>query len=317
MKSEKEITETLEQEGYKFIKWLSVRGGNRIFEMECPEGHITEKSVGNFNQGKMCKICSYAHLSNLKTPDVSYYQGLLLSNNRYHKDMYITSLLPHRKLNFYCAVCSEDELGLSGLCDGNFKMARSSVKVGCIPCRCNKSHVLTEVQNTYLLSKRLREVGKDFVCWEGKYKNDRTKFKLVCEKGTPHKMTYSCFKANSYRCKCCGERKEGFDYNSKATLYLYEVIVDGKLGCKVGISNCIDKRLYNQKGINKLCTYRLLYEWEFSTGSLAFDIEQEVKNKFDNKFFSKKEMPDGYTESYNIKDLPEILNHISLPFHLN
>lgn len=310
--SEEEIAETLKQEGFTFIKWVDVkRGGNRIFKMSCPYGHITEKSVGNFNQGKRCQVCSYLYLSFLKTPDVSYYQKLLSDNVKYKEHMSITGLLPDRKLNFHCTLCKSDEIGLAGLCDGTFKMNRSSVKQGCIPCRCNKSHILTLEQNTYLLSNRLKETGKQFVCWDGVYKNDRTKFNLVCEKGTPHTMSYTCFKTNGYRCKCCGERKEGFDYNSKATLYAYEVSYEGRFGCKVGISNCLHKRFSNQKGTNKHCKYKLLYKWEFKTGREAFDIEQEVKNNFYNKFFSKKEMPDGYTESYDIKDLPEILNHIT------
>lgn len=307
----KTIKRLLSEVNYTFFGWTGeIKSNQKLFYILCDKGHETIKSLGNLKQGKMCRVCANVNLSETKSSPLSHWEGILAHSPNYTNDMSITSKLEGRFLNFHCNKCAEDMYSKEGIGSGDFKIRNYCLSKGQIPCRCSFKPLYTEEQTLFRLKLELNKINKKFEGIVGDFIGNKTKFKVSCAKGTCDELSIVNFNNRGYRCKCCGERKEGFDYKNKACLYIYEIQHKLKLGCKVGITDNITKRESSHRGVNKLCDYKLLNKWEFSIGRDAFDIEQEVKDKFDNKFFSKKEMPSGYTESYDIKDLPEILNHI-------
>ncbi len=129
---------------------------------------------------------------------------------------------------------------------------------------------------------------------------------LTCDKGHTFKQRAGNL-LSGYGCPSCA--RSGFSYDKVG--YLYILKIDNIYG-KIGISNKYLKRVSQIINKSKV-DVELIKVYTFEQGVIAKDIETFLLASEDLKFsvVSKADMPDGYTETFYLKDLELILSKIT------
>lgn len=110
--------------------------------------------------------------------------------------------------------------------------------------------------------------------------------------------------AGNYGCPQCASY--GFNPSIPATLYILSVKKDGKLlSYKFGISATPKQRVRGLKSKNCLEITPLAF-FKFELGSDAYKMEQILMKRF-NRYLTKDQMLDGYTETFRPEDLSSVL----------
>lgn len=307
------IKATLIKEGATFISWSGIIiGNNEQYSYVCKGGHSCNSTYGNFAQGKRCKLCANIETGNRYRADTDYWQDIVNNNVLYAEGTKVQVVLDGtRKLDYFCPVCAEDPIAKAGLCQGKFKVQNHLLHNGCRPCRCSKHTYLPQAHQEFLISTKMKGTGKSFVEWVGEYINNDSRLLLSCKEGNNHEISASNYKLNGYRCYCCDGRSYGFDGTKSASLYINHCVSYDKEGFKMGITNrSVELRHNEQKNSSDLLKYDTVHVFNFEVGEDALVLERRLKSKYPRFFFSKEELPDGYTETFDIKYLPSMLKDI-------
>lgn len=136
----------------------------------------------------------------------------------------------------------------------------------------------------------------------GDYINGKTKttFKCVCGNiwmSTPGNIL------KGQGCPSCAEY--GFKLNKPAWIY----VIDFGEFIKYGITNNIKVRLGKLKQSNG--KYFVVITKMYETGSMAFNMEQRIKQELGGKFVTKDILPDGWTETLPKDNLEMLINLIN------
>ena len=99
-------------------------------------------------------------------------------------------------------------------------------------------------------------------------------------------------------CPNCVERH--FNTSKEA----WEYILDFGYFLKFGITNNISRRLEDHK---KNGEYRIVHIRHHSVGQMALDWENNIKRTYGGRYVTKKECPDGYTETLPIDILESLI----------
>lgn len=259
-----------------------------------------------------CKKCATNITKNNTLKSDEYHITQFMSTGAFHKNsIFKRNSIKKDKRNYcsfwdyICPICSNDEYVKKGLCNGIFTVEGSSLKSGCLPCRCSKQPRWTQHQREYQISNELKERNNDnvtytFIKWLTQYKNGNTKFIYNCSKHGNKKISVrNCL--NHYGCPQCGK------HNQMET-YINLIYDDNEnIAIKYGKANNSLKRLVAQKRhcVNDIKNIGI---WKFNTTNLCNDAENECKERF-YAIIPKEEMKDGYTETtyfYNYDEIVKI-----------
>lgn len=127
----------------------------------------------------------------------------------------------------------------------------------------------------------------------------------ICPEG--HEWFTSPNDRSQYETGCPNCSISGYKTELEGYLYLHKVRVGEKIGFKYGITNYPKQRIYHLKSRNiissdkeKLVEISNLFIYK-GPGHLILEFEGIIRDLFGKNFFSKDELPDGYTETLKFK----------------
>lgn len=125
----------------------------------------------------------------------------------------------------------------------------------------------------------------------------------ICKEG--HEWSTSPNDRLSYDTGCPNCSISGYKTELPGYLYLHKIRVNEKYGFKYGITNYPKKRINHLRSRNIISKNK---ESEIENififkgpGNLILDCEGKIRDTFGKSFFSKKEFPDGHTETLKFK----------------
>ncbi len=186
------------------------------------------------------------------------------------------------------------------------RVLSSSLKGKSLCPKCNRE----QVANTFKTS------NEDFIikaqCLFPEYDYSKVDYDgvskyvtITCDKGHMFKQKAGNL-LTGYGCPSCS--RTGFSYDKKG--YLYILKIDNIYG-KIGISNKYQSRIKHITSSAKV-DVELIKLFTFEQGVIAKDIETFLLSSKDLQFsvVSKCDLPDGYTETFHLRDLEIILDKI-------
>lgn len=205
--------------------------------------------------------------------------------------------------DYTCPICSHDMFVSKGLCTGVFTIRTSDLKDGKRSCRCSSSYRYTKEQRLYMVKEKCKDMGihlVDYVCPE-KHNAKNFKLSLQCNKGHIWESTVDVLIHKNCGCPFCAGHDQKYGY--------INLIKDRKtpVGLKFGITRDLDHRLKAQNRRNVLNMFRIC-AYEFPTSEACKQAEQECKTILKCGIFSKREVPDGHTETVALTAYEQIVS---------
>lgn len=138
----------------------------------------------------------------------------------------------------------------------------------------------------------------------------KTRFEYVCKIHGKQNVRYHDFVNKGNRCKCCAEH--GYSTSKQGTFYIYQWTKDTHSFIKFGITN--QKELSRIKKQKRGIEYKYKNVWSatFEDGAIPLYIENYIKNSgIEIGTMSKKDFPDGFTETTHISNLVVLENLVT------
>ena len=268
-----------------------------------PEGYFVS-TKSNLLKGQIPCGCS-------KKPEWEEWQYLILSR-RASKDRFIVHGFAEEFKNAYT------KLNLECIKDGH-KWTASIHNVinngrGCPKCKYELHKEQRKIPEYIALQKCIgicKEMDYDVIGFVEGYKGvHKTRFEYNCKTHGKQNVSYSNFVSGEKRCKGCAI--SGYSTSKQGTFYVYQWTKDEHIFIKFGITN--QKELSRIKKQKRGTEYKYKKVWSatFEDGSIPLYIENYVKNSgIEIGVISKKEFPDGFTETTNISNLVVLENLIT------
>lgn len=131
------------------------------------------------------------------------------------------------------------------------------------------------------LDEALDKTGLDLTNWKYPISKDGAMFKPYYNKGT------------------------GFSKTKKGFVYVLKYMIGKEEFLKFGITSDIKKRLGHSKRMNNSLMELLFYK-QYRTGEEALDVENKIKRSVPCGVVGKDVLPDGYTETCDLKYLNKL-----------
>lgn len=109
----------------------------------------------------------------------------------------------------------------------------------------------------------------------------------------------------------------GFKRDVEGSFYITRWEGFGEEFIKFGVTNNEVKIRVKQQSWGSSLNYNILYDFRFYLGDDAWTIERDILKNFDCGVCPKQWLPDGYTETTHVENLPKILNYIQTNYGLN
>lgn len=304
-----------------FVGWMSDDGklevvgiadetgkdGRKLFKVTCiecskdpelfPDGYfISNKS--NLKTGRKPCGCS-------KSPKWEEWQYLILAH-RAAKGRFIVHGFAEEFKN------QNTKLSLECLKDRHKWTANISDIVnggrGCPKCAGNIKY--TEQEALQKCIDICKEMNYDVVGFVDGYKNNKSLFEYVCKIHGKQNVCYRDFVNYGRRCSGCAEY--GYSTSKQGTFYVYQWTKDCHNFIKFGITNQKElARIKKQKRETKY-NYKKVWSAIFEDGSIPLYIENYIKNSgIEMGIMSKKDFPDGFTETTHISNLVVLENLVT------
>lgn len=149
--------------------------------------------------------------------------------------------------------------------------------------------------------------GTSFTLNEDKvnFRGHNTYWDILCSRcNVPVTQERSPIYRGAVACSC----KTGGGYSSHKKGYFYISTWSSFIKC--GITNSLPSiRMKNQESCSGL-EGTLCYEWSHEDGSVIQELETQIKATFERGVVSKETFPDGYTETYDYRDLSSIVSYV-------
>ncbi len=214
--------------------------------------------------------------------------------------------------------------------DGNYNGVNTKVKIGCgehgswsstsiheynkydpicIHCdsyRVGRNRSPDELMITGFMKSGGFSEGTEFKRSENKSKNGfREYWDVLCpDCGDEYTSLYKSLSSGSRGCSCSNYRQK----------FLYLMTIkdecgETELGAKFGIANNPEERLKGLKRKTKLII-DLIHTWEFDKIQDCKDSERFISQNFDTGFFSREDLPDGWTETISPLDIIPVFHYL-------
>lgn len=225
----------------------------------------------------------------------------------------------HDTFCYQCSRCSNDEYVKAGLCSGIFYISGYNLMAKQRSCRCSHPrkthrHRYTEEQRKYQIELACKKLNLKFVGFHGDPKEGGKASRIVdiqCFCGNIMTQTIHYFlNGNRQHCGCVN--KGGFDDSLEGSFYVVEWYGAGTNFIKVGITNKeVMSRVSDQSSVTRY-NPKLLFTLNFSWGYNARNLESIILKtlKSHRRAIPKEVFPDGYTETFSMDKLDEIMDLI-------
>ena len=198
-----------------------------------------------------------------------------------------------------CKRCSHDEYVMAGLCDGYFESLNHEIARGKMPCRCSGMKTLTYGQICYKVTSLTARHGDyefDSID-EDDYAKNKTMARVfrICSRHGKFSNSIANAIKNESGCPMCNG-------GNQRQAYINIVSVDGiDVAAKFGIAahyiNRIHQQNRNSASVRNLCVF------EFESIEDCRAAERECKKSFRRGVVSKSTLPDGYTETVDLREI--------------
>lgn len=124
------------------------------------------------------------------------------------------------------------------------------------------------------------------------YKLNAVPVSIICKEHGEFKQRPNDHTSGKKGCPLCS--KSGFDKNKAATLYYLSI--DNGTAYKIGITNRTVKDRFNSCDLDKI---KIIKEWDYPLGSLAYDVERKIIDKYKEfKYSGYDLLQSGNTELF-------------------
>lgn len=178
-----------------------------------------------------------------------------------------------------------------------------------------KKRTPTEEVMSKLLSTGNIAEFKGWLTPSNAYEGKDSKFSALCPQG--HKFTQS-YNNHIKGHMGCGCADAGFNVNKPANLYIASQFAeDREIKLKFGITNGDPINRIRRQELKSIYQHRLLNYIKFNTGSEALSLELKLKHSLKTNAANKEDMPDGWTETFYINELPKFLEIVKKEYNGN
>lgn len=275
---------------YEFLGFVGEYNG--VFtkiRLKCNEDdHIWESNnITNFLIGIGCPKCKSRGTSErFSKSDEEMIASFLVSGrfkegSKFWKSDRVSNDGTKEHWHYYCPICSHDKYVQSGLCNGVFEGAATSLQRGSAPCRCNPTYRWTSSQREFQINERIQRdnLPYTFVGWLGEYKGFDSRMIMHCEHHGNWETRSDSFLYNGSGCHTCA--KSGFDTTKDGWIYVLHATSPVNSFTGYGISNIPKTREKTHRRNLALSGYSLEGWVKFPCGGQdAWNTERLMKNTF-------------------------------------
>lgn len=293
------IIEECNKHNYTF---LGFKG--KYLRLFCHEHGLWESTTRTqFLAGKGCRKCGSKSSAIIRRKGDDEHISNFVSTGIF--DLKRTNILDgegrYRIWEYKCSLCSHDEYVTNGLCSGIFTSFNSDLVKGKKGCRCADNYRWTSVQREFQISKLLNANFPHihFVGWVGKYENVNSDVILLCDIHGEYVQKVNYLINNHCACPMCKGKVQ-------TECYINMIVDTVPIALKYGISKFYETRLESQSR-KSIFDVENVGVWDFDTPYLCKMAENECKRMF-NSVLSDRELPDGYTETAEIRHIDKIID---------
>lgn len=257
-----------------------------------------------------CNECGDKRKKEKLLIDDNYHISQFFNTGKFHKDTIFwrserkTSTNRQIYWKYKCPICSMDEYTLNNLCNGIFESYSPDLKKGILSCRCSPSPRYTYEQVVYKIKKTVENklYKQTFLGFINGYKNQYSKVLMECEHIDHENYETTPDRISQFQsCPRCGRQNQQY-------AYINSIELDNNIiALKYGIENTPNKRVKKQN-YSSIYNVKTLYLYHFNTVDDCKSAENECKKLFGKGILSKKEMPDGYTETTSTANIDKIID---------
>lgn len=303
---EKKVQNKCKKMNYKVEKFVYTTAKKTKLLLTCDNGHTwNSTSVENFLRlSTGCPKCSGTQKLTQHEAAVNVKLKCLELNYTCEPFVYISS-----KKTLLTLTCHNGHIWNTTT---YHKLLQANKNYGCCKkCGSMKSSEKMRFDTNDVLQKiNLRCKELNYKCGEFEYISSvKTKLPLTCNKGHSWSTTICRDFLNGSSCPLCKGHSQRIAYINS--------INDEQIciGLKYGIESIEGKRC-KQQNSNSSFQIKRLKSFEFKTVDLCKNAERECKSIFQSEnmrlnkkkgIFTKKELPDGYTETTYIKNIDKII----------
>lgn len=261
-----------------------------------------------------CKECSLEITNATTLLSIDDYKNRGVKSGTFYKED--TLLSKYRKdcttyIEYNCKFCSNDIYVKYGLCSGIFRIRSSHIKDGNKPCRCSSQVNWTKEQRLFQINRKIytSDLPHTFICFNNYKSSTNSDITVECKSHGLFKSTIDLYLSkDGTGCTSC--TKHGFDSNRPASIYVVKWSDGDTTFGKVGITNKeVCERISQQKS-KTVCNPVIIKEWYCESGKVIQSLEKDIKSVFNLSVVNKETLPDGYTETFNIRDLKDVISYI-------
>lgn len=285
--------------GYYDISQSEYKGTDFKVKVICPEHGEFWTFPSTIYSGFGCKACGYIKVAEDRTSNLETFTEMSIKK---HGNIYDYSKVKYKngatKVILVCGI------------HGDFKITPHShiSGRGCPKCtkvymdqetfidRCNETHnFLYDYSNTV-------------------YKSMKQKITVICKEHGPWEVNASSH-VRKVGCPACAI--SGFDRKRPTSFYITYWYGFGEDFIKFGICNKEAKDRVRQQSNKASLDYNILYEFRLNKGDIPREIELYFLRNLECGVCPKQWLPDGYTETTHVDNLPKILDYIQTHYGLN
>lgn len=281
-------------------------GNKTIFMCLCSKHGWYRTNIDKIITGYSCSKCS-GELRGLKLskPDdyvESEISGIGLNIYDMKRIDRKSSAGDRRYFEYKCMECSNDDMVKKDLCSGVFIGSICDIRRGRKSCRCNPTYKYNEEQIKFIYEEHRKEYGTEyeFVSAINSTTGYIHKIKRLCEKHGVFETRFKNVMLYDTGCPMCSG-------NNQKEAYI-NIIKDGEteLSAKFGIANNHKNRVYSQNLYSKF-NISNIGVWKFKSVTSCKKAEIECKKSLTTSVVSKADMPDGFSETFNIIDIDVVI----------
>lgn len=266
----------------------------------CPEHNIIfEKTPSSHIYGKSgCRLCGGIY----KAVDK---QSFIAEAKKRHGNKYDYSYVHFENtkhtIKFYCNTCN----------NFFYQSANSHLSnSGCKYCSKNAFKKTTET----FIRDAVKVHGDKYDYSKSNYIDAKHKVIITCKQHGDFEQNPSSH-VRGQGCGFCNPT--GYRVNKRGIFYIVEWYGYCESFIKFGITNkTVEERIERQYKQGNL-DYKILYCFYFKDGAIPLKIETQMLRDLDCGVCPKQWLPDGYTETTHVDNLPKILNYIKTNYGLN
>lgn len=294
---EKKVNER--HNGYYDLSESEYKGSDFKVKVICPEHGEFWTYPSTIYSGFGCRACGYNKVAEDRTSNLETF--IEMSRKR-HGCTY-----DYSKVNYENA---ETKVTVTCSTHGDFKVKPSFHISGTGWPRCTKVYM---DQETFIdKCNKIHNYSYDYS--QTVYKSMKEKVIVICKDHGPWEVSAG---AHSRKTGCPTCATSGFDRKRPTSFYITYWYGFGEDYIKFGICNKEAKDRVRQQSNKASLDYKILYEFRLDKGDIPRKIELYFLRNLDCGVCPKQWLPDGYTETTHVENLPKILDYIKTNYGLD